>query len=397
MPMPAMRDASRPRRPVSRIVVALAIAVAVLLIAACGSSGSSSSSSGGSSSGSGGGSALSAGDKAGLAKAEAFLAKYEAQPTQITSTGKITKPIPKGLTVDFITCGATPECTQEGQIVTQADTLLGWKTVVLNNDGTPASQKANFSQVVRSKANAVLYSAIPAATFASELPALRANGTFIAACCITDPVDATTGIGYGVGLASQVAPVAGGQAAFVAADSKDTASSLFVNIPDLEILNVQLKYYEDAMAGYCPTCQVAALDVALANVGNAPSTVVSYLRSHPSVKYVVASTDAITIGLSAAIKAAGLTGIKIVGQGATPTNLVYLHSGEQAADVAFPYYEELYSMVTAVAQHAAGLPVTPSVPAPEWILTPSNAPTSTQAFPLVPGYEAQYKALWGLG
>jgi ribose transport system substrate-binding protein len=393
MRMPAMRDANRSRRPVRRIMLTLALALAVLLIAACSSGGGSATGS----AGSGGGSSLSAADTAGLAKAEAFLAKYEARPTQITSTGKITKPIPKGLTVDFITCGATPECTQEGQIVTQADTLLGWKTVVLNNDGTAESQKAAFNQVARSKASAVLYSAIPAATFASDLTALKANGTFIAACCITDPVDSTTGIGYGVGLASQVGPVAGGQAAFVAADSKDTASSLFVDIPDLEILNVQLKYYEDAMAQYCPTCKVASLDIALANVGNAPGTVVSYLRSHPSVKYVVASTDAITIGLSAAIKEAGLTGIKIVGQGATPTNLVYLHSGQQAADVAFPYYEELYSMVTAVAQHAAGVPVTPSVPAPEWILTPSNSPTSTQAFPLVPDYQAQYEALWGLG
>jgi len=377
------------RIPARRIMVSLTVAFAVLLIAAC--------SSGSGSGGSGGGSTLSAADKAGLAKAEAFLAKYEARPTQITSTGKITKPIPKGLTVDFVTCGPTPECTQEGAIVTQADSLLGWKTVVLNNDGTPQSQQAAFSQVVRSKAAAVLYSAIPASTFAADLPAMRKNGTFVAACCITDPVNSTTGIGYAVGLASQVGPVAGGQAAFVAADSKDTASSLFVNIPDLEILNVQRTYYTNAMAQYCPTCKVASLNMALSNVGQAPSTVVSYLRSHPSVKYVVASTDSITVGLPAAIKAAGLTGIQIVGQGATPTNLVYMHSGEQAADVAFPYFEELYSMVTAVAQHYAGVPVTPSVPAPEWILTPGNAPTSSQAFPLVLDYEAQYKALWGLG
>jgi hypothetical protein len=54
-------------------------------------------------------------------------------------------------------------------------------------------------------------------------------------------------------------------------------------------------------------------------------------------------------------------------------------------------------MVTAVAQHETGMPVTPSVPAPEWILTPGNAPTSGAAFPLVTGYQAQYKALWGPG
>jgi len=281
--------------------------------------------------------------------------------------------------------------------VAQADSSLGWKTVILNNDGTPQTQKANFNQVVRTKPAAVLYSAIPAATFASELPAMQKNGTFIAACCITDAVGASTGIGYAIGIPSQVMPVAGSQAAFVAADSKDTGQSLFVNIPDFKILNVSLADYKSAMSTYCPTCKVSVLDIALSNVGTAPSTVVSYLRAHPSIKYVVASTDAITVGLPAALKAAGLTSVKMIGQGATPTNLQYLHSGDQAADVSFPYYEELYSMVNAVAQHEAGVPVTASVPAPLWVLTPSNAPNSTKAFPVVPDYQSQYKALWGAG
>jgi ribose transport system substrate-binding protein len=365
----------------------LAALAATLLVAACSSTSASSSGSG----------KLSSADQAGLAKAKADIAKAETRPTQITTTGKIGKPIPKGKTVDFITCGATPECTQEGQIVAQADSLLGWKTVILNNEGTPQTQKANFNQVVRTKPAAVLYSAISAATFASELPALKKNGTFIAACCVTDAVGASTGIGYAIGIPSQVGPIAGSQAAFVAADSKDTGQSLFVNIPDFKILNVQLADYKSSMSTYCPTCKVSVLNIALSNLGTASSTVVSYLRAHPSIKYVVASTDAITVGLPAALKAASLTGVKMIGQGATPTNLQYLHSGDQAADVSFPYYEELYSMVNAVAQHEAGVPVTASVSAPLWVLTPSNAPNSTKAFPLVTDYQAQYKALWGVG
>ena len=95
---------------------------------------------------------------------------------------------------------------------------------------------------------------------------------------------------------------------------------------------------------------------------------------------MVAATDGLTVGLPAALKAAGLRDVKIVGQGATPTNLQYMHSGDQAADVAFPYYEVMWSMVNAAAEHEAGVPVTPSVAPPLWVLTPSNAPHQ-QALP----------------
>lgn len=392
----------RPRVTARRSLAMLAVAGAVLLAAACSSSSTSGSSTSGSSgsasSGSGSSSStLSSADQAGLAQAQAFLTQAEARPTQITSTVKIAKPVPKGKTVYFITCGASPECTQEGPIVQQADNLLGWKTVILNNDGSPQQWKSDFNQVVQAKPAAVLYSAIPQSTFASEVPALKANGTFISGCCVTDVAGSATGIGYSNDVPSQIGPIGGAQAAFVAADSKDTADSLIVNLPSLPILTTAVADYKSGMASYCPSCKVSELDIALANIATAPATITSYLRSHPSISYVVAATDGLTIGLPAALKQAGLSNKKIVGQGATPTNLQYLHSGEQAVDVAFPYYEALWAMVTAAAQYEAGVPVTPSVAPPLWVLTPSNAPDTSQAFPVVLDYKSQYETLWGIG
>jgi ribose transport system substrate-binding protein len=373
--------------------VLLAVAAA-LSLAACGSS--SSSSSGAASSSSGSASGLSAADQAGLAKAQAIVTSESQEPTAITDTVKVTNPIPTGLTVDFVPCGST-ECTLEGNIVKQAATSVGWKTDILSNDGTPQGDKAAFAQVVRNKAAAVLYTAIPASTFASDLPALKANGTFVSACCVTDPVGPSTGIGYVIDGPAQVGPVGGTQAAWIAVDSKDkAANAVFVNIPAFAILASQATYFKAGMATYCPTCGSSEISIALANIASAPDTIVSYLRSHPSVNYVVASTDAITIGLPEAIKAAGLTNVKIVGQGATPTNIEYLHSGQQAADVAFPYYEVMYAMFNAAVQDKAGMTVAASVAPPKWLLTPQNAPTTTATvFPVVKGYQAQYEALWG--
>jgi ABC-type sugar transport system substrate-binding protein len=376
-----------------RTGVVLAVA-ATLSLAACSSSGSSSSGTGSSTTGSGSGSGLSAADQAGLTKAQALVAAQTQEPTAITDTVKITKPIPSGLTIDFVPCGS-PECTLEGAIVKKAASLVGWNTVVLSNDGTPQGDKAAFAQVVRNKAAAVLYTAIPASTFASDLPALKANNTFVSACCVTDAVGPSTGLDFSIDDSAEVGPVGDSQAAWIAADSKDKANSVFVNIPAFAILASQATYFKSGMATYCPTCGVSEIDIALANLASAPATIVSYLRAHPKVDYVVASTDAITIGLPEAIKSAGLN-VKIVGQGATPTNIQYLHSGQQAADAAFPYYEVMYSMVNAVIEDKAGMPVTASVAPPKWLLTPQNAPNTTATvFPVVTSYASQYAALWG--
>ena len=392
-------DHTRRRRalPFRRCASLLAALTVLSLAAACSSSTSSSSGSAPASSNSGSASGLSAADQAGLAKAQAFTTQYEQRPTQITDVTKVTGTIPKNKLIDFIPCGAVPECLQEGAIVQQAGAMLGWTTKILSNDGSPQQSKAAFEQVVRDKAAAVLYTAIPASTFSSLLPQLHANGTVISTCCVTDSTGASTGIDYNIDNLAQVGPIAGAQAAWVATDSKDAASSLYVNIPDFAILNTQFSNYKAGMATYCPTCQVSELDIALANIATAPDTIVSYLRAHPSVNYVVASTDSLTIGLPAALKAAGLsTHVKIVGQGATPVNLQYLHSGQEAADVAFPYFEAMYSMVSAVFQHYAGMQITPSVAPPLWILTPQNAPTATKAFPVVEAYQSQYGNLWGV-
>jgi ABC-type sugar transport system substrate-binding protein len=386
----------RRTRKVARFPAALLTAVAaVLLVAACSSSSSGSASSGSASSGSSSG-GLSAADTAGLAQAEAALAKYETRPTAITNTVKITKPIPKGKTLDFITCGATPECTEEGQLVEQADNLIGWKTVILNNDGSTKQWKDDFNQVVQTKPAAVLFTGIPVAVFSSDAAAMAKNGTFVSTCCVTANAGAASGIGYAIDTPDQVGPVGGAQAAFVAADSKDTADSVIINLPGLPILNTGVADYKSGMANYCPTCQVSELDIALSDISTAPATIVAYVRSHPNTKYVVATTDGLTVGLPAALKAADLTGVKVVGQGATPTNLQYMHSGQQAADVAFPYYEVMWAMVNSAAEHAAGVPVTPSVAPPMWVLTPQNAPNTSKPFPLVPDYQAQFEALWGL-
>jgi len=363
-----------------------------LVLAACSSSKSKTTGTTGTS-GAAGTSAAST--DSGLAAAQALVAKYSQQPTQIPASTPIGKPIPKGKTVVFVSCG-TPNCSIEGGIIKQATDLLGWTLNVINTDGTPETQKAAFAQAVQQKVNVVLYSAVDRATFAQYIPAFEANHTFLSACCITDPVG-SNGIGYAIDVPAQTGVIGQLMAAWIITQSNANAHTVYFNLPAFSILNTQGAAYADYFKQNCSKCTSDSVDIPVTALGkDVPTRIVSYLRAHPSVKWVTVSVDALAVGLPAALKAAGLTDVQIVGEGATSTNLQYIQAGQQSASVAFPYYEVMWAMVDAAARYEAGATVPASVGATPWLLIKSNAPAPTDAFPTVKDYAQQFKALWGI-
>ena len=366
------------------------LSVVVLALAAC-----SSSNSGSNSTGTSGGSTIGASTDAGLAAAQKLVDTYSQQPTKIPASVPIGKPIPKGKTVVFVSCG-TPNCSIEGGIIKQATDLLGWTLNVINTDGTPETQKAAFAQAVQQKVNVVLYSAVDRATFAQYIPAFEANHTFLSACCITDPVG-NNGIGYGIDVPAQTSIIGQLMAAWIITQSHANAHTVYFNLPAFSILNNQGAAYTDYLKQNCVKCTSDSVDIPVTALGkDVPTRIVSYLRAHPSVKWVTVSVDALAVGLPAALKAAGLSDVQIVGEGATSTNLQYIQAGQQSASVAFPYYEVMWAMVDAAARYEAGVAVPASVGATPWLLIKSNAPAPTDAFPTVKDYAQQFKALWGI-
>jgi ribose transport system substrate-binding protein len=384
------------------VLVGALVAAVALVLSGCSSSGSGSTSTGApqtsaasSSAGSSGSSASGGSGGSEAAAAQAFVAKYSQRPTKIPITTKVGKPVPKGKTIYFISCG-TPECAEESDIIKTATDALGWTLHTINTDGTPETEKSAFDQATRAKPAGILYTAIDKSVFASDIPTLHSSGGILSACCITDPVGPTS-IDYAVEIPSQTGFVGQLQAAWVGADSGGNAHTVFVNIPSIPILTFAETQYKAKLPSFCSNCSYDKLDIPITALGkDVPQRVVSYLRAHTDVKYVVMSTDSLAIGLPAALKAAGMNDIKIVGQGATATNLEYLHTNQQAVSVAFPFYESMFMMVDAVVRHEAGVPILPSVTPPQWLLTPQNAPSTSKIFPIVPDVVKQFEALWGV-
>ena len=375
------RRTTRPRRRAAS--VALVVAAIAIVASAC-----SSASSGGSS---GGGSSPAA--QPGLAWAKQTVAKYETRPTQIPVTTPFTKKIPAGKKVIFISCGAAA-CILESNIIKQATNLLGWTLQTINTDGSNGQFKNAWQQAVTERPAAVLYTAIDLSVFQTQLAQLTAEGTAVASCCVTYPA----GNGIDAVLDGSQDNILQGQmqAAWMIQDSNGAGSSLFVNLPSYNILTQLANGFSGAVAAHCPACTTHQLNIPLSQIANKNATIVSYLLAHRKVKYVALAVDDLAVGLPAALQSAGLSDVKIIGDGANTATLGYIQDGQIAEDISFPYYEVMWTMVDAVARKIAGEPVPDYGNPGYWMMNKSNIPSGNQLFPMVTDYRSQYAKIWGL-
>ena len=360
-----------------------AVAVAA---AGCGSSSSSSSSNASASN-------SAATSNSSVSQAQQVIAQYTQRPTQITVTTPVGKSVPTGKKIVYISCGASA-CALQANIVAEGAAALGWKSNTIATDGSPAQIQNAYATAVRQGADAIVTTAASRAEVSSQLPAVQAKGIPISNCCSTDPV--APPFIYNTSTQAQNGVLGKMLAAEVVSDSKGKADTLYVNIPAFTILASLGKSFKQYYDQWCPSCGYASLDVALTQLASAPNLIVGYVRSHPSVKYVVLSvSDALGTGLPGAMSAAGLSSVKILGQGGDPTSFQYLANGQFLALAPFDYYGVDYQMLDALARHFAGVSVQMTPPA-RWLLTKSNLPADySKVFPNVADYKSQFLKLWG--
>ena len=371
------------RRP--RLLTAAVLTVALGALTACGSSAG----------GTANGGTTDKVDKTGIEKAQALYDSFLKRPTEIPNSTPIDKPIPKGKKITFIACG-TPSCNLEAAIIKKAADKLGWTFSQIATDGTPEKTKAAWGQIVREKPDGVIYSATPRAGFEQELQQAKALGIHVTACCTTDPPG--NGLDFVIGQPTQSTGVGQAMASWVITTSEGKANSVYVDLSAFPILAELYKGYSEVMDDLCAACKYDRLDIPITALGkDVTERIVGYLRSHTDTKYVALSVDgALGIGLPAALKAAGLNDIKVVGEGPDTTTLQYISSGQQQASVAFPYWEEMYAQVDALARIFAGTPPEAKTTVPTWVLTKDNLPTDKEIFPVVADMEEQYYKLWGV-
>jgi ribose transport system substrate-binding protein len=376
---------SRYRRAASLAAIAASLVIAA---AGCGSSSDDS----GSNTSSGSSASTTSGNSA-LTEAKSVLAQGAKRPTEITVKTPIGKTIPSGKKLAFISCG-TSQCQLQGKIIQEAGSHLGWTSKTLATDGSPTQIQEAFQTALRDGVDAVIINATTRAAVAKQMKAAQAKGVAFLGCCSTEKVGPD--YLYNTSTPEQNDEIGKYLAADIAVSSGGKANTVYVDIPAFTILASLGTSLQQNYDKYCSGCKYAKIDVSLPRLADGPNIIVSYLRSHPDVTHVALSvTDALGTGLPAALKAAGLTKVKIVGQGGDPTAFQGIAQGQIEALVPFDYYDVDYQMVDALARHWAGVDVEQTAP-PHWLLTKDSLPSDyTKLFPAVEDYQQQFLKLWG--
>ena len=368
----------------ARKYTAIAIAGLSLFAAACGGSESASNSP-----------ADSAASAAGVATAKQVVQKASVRPTDLTVADPISKPIPAGKKLVFVSCGVEA-CAVQGPIIQEAASILGWTVEQVATDGTPEKVQGAIDSAIRDGADAVIINAADRDALAKQIAEAQKAGVEFVTCCSV--AEAGNGLLYNTATDKQNGSIGDYLAAEVVADSNGKADALYVNISAFEILKAVGATFESKMKEYCPDCGVESIDIPATALGkDAPDRIVSYLRSHPDTNYIALSvSDALGSGLPAALKAAGLADkVKIVGQGGGSQTYQDLRNGDIQALVPGDRYSYDYQMVDALARHWAGVPIVDAGP-PYWLMKPDTVPANTSKdFPLVEDYKAKWMELWG--
>ena len=382
-------------RSIRRSGLAAAAALA-LVLTGCSSSGSSNSStnSGGTSTQSASG---GAGGGGGTAAAAQAVTAAMASPTKINQTVPLNSKPASGKTIVFIQCELAA-CADIESGVAAGAAAAGWNFKQLTfKTSDPTSLVTAMKQALQYKPYAVSFSGEAEPVWASEVSAYQAAGVKIVPVVIgpattssTVPVNIGDFTNGGVSLGN-----------WFVQDSAANGHALLVDVPTFPVLTEYITGMKQAISANCPNCKTTSLDGTLAQIGGGTfiSSIVTALKKDTSIKYVLVSDLIFVNGLTSALKAAGLNGIKVAGGQPEPSDLQNIKAGSEAAAALISNPILGWMVIDSLARLSEGM----SVPAgdggaPQQLLTKANV-TSTDlaAYVLPTDYPSQFKTLWKVG
>src|SRR5206468_11470867 len=144
------------------------------------------------------------------------------------------------------------------------------------------------------------------------------------------------------------------------------------------ILKFATDKFEAVFKQNCPNCVAKYKQIQLSDIGGpaGTSTVVSALQADPSIKYVFGTFANLVDGLPAALKQAGITGVKIFGTTPDESSMVSLQTNNYAGwwvtlNAEFDGWAVVDAGLRAI---DSGAPVSTGT-WPTRVLTPANVPS----------------------
>jgi ribose transport system substrate-binding protein len=382
---------SRPVRGWASASVRLSVPVAAaVLLASCSSSSSTSSSSSASSS-----APASSGGSSQVSAAQQKVTAAQAVPSAILQTTPLTSRPAPGKTIIWLKCELS-QCADIGSGAAAAAQALGWKYEAINwTSSDPTTLISAMGQALQQHPYAVGFSGTPEAVWQSQIPAFVKAGVKLIPV-VTGPLSVQSPvIPTEIGDFTSAGESLGD---WMIADSGGTGNALLVDTPAFPILTGIVTGAQEAISAGCPGCKTTSLNGTLAEVtgGQFVPAIVTVLRKDPSIKYVIDSDLLFITGLSSALKAAGITGVKITGGQPEPADLSAIQSGTEAAAALNNNVLLGWVVVDALARASEGMAVPPGDGGvPIQLLTKSNiSSTDLNTYAAPTNYQQLFMTLW---
>jgi ribose transport system substrate-binding protein len=367
----------------------------VLGVAACSSGATASSSSGATVASSG--EAASSGIN--VAGAQAIVDKY-LNPPQSLGLPPLSKKPPTG---KYLITLETPQAvsTEKDEAIAQAAALLGWKYQRIPIGTEANGAQSAFELALQRNPSAVHFSGTPASQVAAQLKMAQQQGVIAISDSTTDTPAAPV-ISTSLDSDAQVEQWGEMTGAYVVAQSKAPTTIAVFTISAYPILQVYTSSFQNTVMKYCPACHVNVVAQTVTDLGTTtPQSVVSTVERSPQTKWVIFSFGDLSLGVPAALQAAGLTQqVKIGGETPSAANLQALRNGTEAVWAGFATSILGWRVVDMLARYFDGdsLAAANSALLPTQLLTPGNIGQakfdSGGYYVGVTDYQAQFKKLW---
>ena len=344
------------RRLLRGLSIGALVAVACVVLAACGSSSSStssSSSSGSEESASTGGESASGG--ADVSAAEAMIEPYREGPTAFPVNEPLTKHLAAGEEIAYLQC-ATPYCALLGEVYGGAAKLMKTGFSIVKASESTESLQNGLSSIQANNPAAVLLAGVNLASLGEALTPLSEAEIPVAATAVMGDeeqgIDANVNSEKAVELAGEIL------ANYAIAEGASEGGVIWFEVPELDFSKYETEGFKAAMEENCAECEVTYAKTPISSIGSsAPALVVSELQSHPNTKVIEFASFEAATGLPAALKAAGIE-VKAAGYAPTPGNLEDIKSGGLSATVGLDTAVTAYTQVDAAVRLATGQPLT---------------------------------------
>jgi len=327
---------------------------------------------------------------------------YLAPPTDLPVTTPASKPVPTGLHVVFVHLPyAQSMSLLKG--LEEASAVLGWTVDDLTYDpANPATLDSTLETALSEEPDAILTTGALITQLESFIPKAQAAG--IPVIPTFTPEEGQEGVYPVLNTAAQYAyhsRILTETLLAQAAEAGDTPNVLEITVPEVAAILAPIqKGVKQSLSEHCPDCELHVLNVSLADLfaGSSSQQAVSYLQSHPDVKYAISDSAQIGTGLNEALAAAGLTDIKTYGIQASDVQVKELTGGAEGAWTVGSFVVDGWILADQVARVVVGDPTEVwSETHTGYVATSENAgDIQDPADPLFPAdFEDEFAALWG--